>query len=166
MLAGWPTRSGLGTPCVWLADAGARQARTQPVWRGSTTRTGEDAVWRDAGAARRAQGVPSSLLGPGFGSGVDPHRLSVSGAGVMLARPQSRKREEGALAGAAHRRCLALDCERVRGAVLRHKRHLHRDVGRDARPQRGYARARARERELRPCGFGSSPTAAIGAVAL
>src|SRR3954462_11038020 len=44
----------LRAPCVWLADGGARQTSPQPVTRGSTTRSGEDAVWRDAVAARRA----------------------------------------------------------------------------------------------------------------
>jgi hypothetical protein len=45
------------TPRVWLARAGMRQARTQSVKRGNATRTGEDAVWRVSGAARRAWGV-------------------------------------------------------------------------------------------------------------
>src|SRR3954452_13856655 len=30
----------LRAPCVWLADGGARQTRTQPVTRGSATRSG------------------------------------------------------------------------------------------------------------------------------
>src|SRR5436305_1449663 len=61
-LAGWPTRGCFMIPCVGLADDGARQTRTQPVWRGSATRTGEDAVWRDAGAARRAQVIMKEPL--------------------------------------------------------------------------------------------------------
>jgi catechol 2,3-dioxygenase-like lactoylglutathione lyase family enzyme len=48
----------------WLADAGASQTRTQALTRGSATRGAEDAVWRDAGAARRPRAGVSQVLRP------------------------------------------------------------------------------------------------------
>src|SRR4051794_30426222 len=87
-------------------------------------------------------------LRPGFRTGEDSDRFSIGVAAVGLPRADPRQGEEGALPRTADPRRIAVDRERVRGAVLRDERHLHGYVRGDARVTRRDSGARRTEGQL------------------